>query len=112
MVGPRGEVVLEDRPLAAGRVNLAGLSPGLDLAHGECPQGVRSQYVLPEEGDDDVPVGLGSRVRPVEVALGLPALEEVGDHHDHVGVLLPDHAPERVESALDGTLGRERSCYR
>ena len=35
----------------------------------------------------------------------LSVLEEVRDHDDDPGVLLPDHPPEAVEGALHGTLG-------
>ena len=50
-----------------------------------------------DQGDVNLSIGAGSLLGPVHVAL-LPApLQQVGDHHDHVHVLLPHHSPECLE---------------
>lgn len=141
VVRPGGVVVLVHRPLggkaavvlARGRRGAA--VAGFNLPKAEGPQRVRTQDVLANQGDDDLAVGVGAGVGPVEVALGLEwergakrfkkketltifrdfcfsrscrhlsVLEEVRDHDDDPGVLLPDHPPEAVEGALHGTLG-------
>ena len=44
---------------------------GWHVPEAERPQGVGGQDVLTQEADHEVSVGLGPRVRPVEVAFGL-----------------------------------------
>ena len=85
-------------------VVLARLLGALRLPQGEGPEGVGGEDVLPGERDDDVAVGVGSGVGPVEVALGLAVLEEVRDHDDDARVLLPRHAPELGEGVARGAL--------
>ena len=59
--------------------------------------------------DRDEAVRLRALLRPVHVALATPALNQVRDHDDHDGALLPDHPPkvgERVwQRALGGNVG-------
>ena len=108
MIWPSREVVLIQRPLRG--LPLDGLGGRgaprrLDLPQRERSQRIGGQHIFPDQRDDEIPIGLGSGVRPVEVALGLPVLKEVSDHDDDEAVLLPDHPPEGVEGALHGALG-------
>ena len=53
------------------------------------------------------PLCVSHRLWPVHVALNsseTPALHQVGEHHHHPDVVLPDHAPEGRSCVLAGTL--------
>ena len=52
------------------------------------------------------PVQRAAHLRPVLLALLLPLLHDVGDHHHHLHPLLPDHPPEVRDGVRQGTLER------
>ncbi|VVC89467.1 unnamed protein product [Leptidea sinapis] len=43
-------------------------------------------------------------IRPVLAALDLGVLLQVGEHHDQLQALFPDHAPEVVHGCVGGAL--------
>ena len=53
------------------------------------------------------PVQRAANLRPILLALLLPLLHHVGDHHHHLHSLLPDHPPEVRDCVRQRSLGKE-----
>ena len=76
--------------------------------HLKASDGVVGIDFLREQFDVEFPVETALLFRrPVEVALGLAALDEVGDHDDARRPHLPDHSPEVVDRVLVRPLSRD-----